>query len=538
MTAYPQPVVFHAYLLGGYGLYLTYRKLRLAPREMIRFLAVAASALVIGVALALPVYRDLAILYAESARVAPDPSFFTVVLPKFASLTDAVRFFVLSTVPELFGNPISTAFPFSYDGLSVTPLGIFFAVIGLLAAFEKTWGWWLAIVIFCVLAFMHPLYELGVKYLGFNLSRSNPLGSITLPLTVTVAYGVDALAKRFEPGKLSWAVLVAAASILAIIAIGLVYGLALKLPIRWGMFLVMLVLAGLLAAQYHKTRPALFVMALVTVLVSISYPLMLRQDPTHIATTSPLVEKVRANLPDGSRFGVAAPGIIALPPNLNSGLGLPSVHSYNSLSSRRYHTLIKALGGEVQAYGRWNSAISPDYTGAMFWMSNIGLMLSPTRLVDQNLHYLGEESGIHLHKVISRMGDSLQVTFPNTSVSGDGLYIEDPRLLPGNSPIKLLDEGDVLEFKVIPGASSVLILSQKFHRDWHASGLTQQRWVSLQTTEINGIFQGVLVPPDTQRVRLEFKPFTRYAWVAHVFWLLLLALLGSKAWQKKRNAGV
>jgi hypothetical protein len=33
------------------------------------------------------------------------------------------------------------------------------------------------------------------------------------------------------------------------------------------------------------------------------------------------------------------------------------VHTYDSLSSPRYHALIRALGGEVQTYGRYNSTI-------------------------------------------------------------------------------------------------------------------------------------------------------------------------------------
>lgn len=531
MTAYPQPVVFHAYILGGYGLYLAYRKQQLGAFVAGRFLTLSATALIVGAALALPVYIDLAYLSTESARVAPAPSFFTVVLPKFGSFTDAVRFFVLGTEPELFGNPVGAGFPFSYDGLSVTPVVVFFAVIGLLVTIRKTWGWWLAITVLFFLAFVHPFYMLGIKYLGFNLSRSTPLGSIMLPLTIIVAYGVDALVKRAKVGEHSRVVWFAAASCLAVIIVGLFYGVTQAIPIRWGMALVMLMLVGLLAAQHQKSRPVLLIAALILVLATISYPLMLRQDPAQIATTSPLVEKVRANLPAGSRFAVAAPGLSVLPPNLNAGLGLASVHSYNSLSSRRYHTLIKELGGEVQTYGRWNGAISPDYNSAMFWMSNISLMLSSTKLTHENLEYLGNESGVYLHKIISRMGDGLQVTSLQTSAVTEELHIAEPRLLPRHIPTKLLDQGDLLEFEVAPREPSVLILSQKFHRDWQAQAFDQSGWVSAKTTVINGVFQGVLLPKNVQRVRLEFKPYTRYAWVAHVFWLILLALIGFKAWE-------
>lgn len=534
MTAYPQPVVFHAYILTGYGLYLTYRKQQIGALEAGRFLARSATALISGTALALPVYIDLANSYAESARVAPDPSFFTVVLPKFGTFTEGLRFFVLGTTPELFGNPVQADYPFSYDGLSVTLLIIFFAIIGLFVSYKQTWGWWLANGVLCLFAFVHPLYVLGVKYLGFNLSLSIPLGSIMLPLMIIVAYGADALVKRFESGELSRVVWVATASILAVIVVGLGFGLNQAIPIRWGMVPAMLIAVGLLAAQHQTTRPVLLIAALITVLATISFPLMLRQNPAQIATTSPLVEAVRANLPTDSRIAVAAPGIAALPPNLNAGLGLASVHSYNSLSSRRYHSLIKALGGEVQTYGRLNSAIAPDYNSAMFWMSNIGLILSPTRLNHENLEYVGEESGVHMHKVISRMGDSLQI-IPRQAVAGDDLHIADPRFLLKHMPSKLLDQGDLLEFEVEPEAQSVLILSQKYHRDWQAQAFAQSGWVPAKTTVVNDVFQGVLLPQNTQRVRLEFKPYAYYSWIAHVFWLLLLVLLGVKAWKRKRS---
>lgn len=535
MTAYPQAVVFHAYLLGGYGLWLAYHQARVSRLELAKFLTLALSALVVGAALAFPVYRDLFILSSESARVAPDSSFFTMMLPKFASFTELVRFFVLSTVPEIFGNPIAPSFPFSYDGLSVTLIATFFAVVALLTAFKKTWGWWLAILVLCLLAFIHPLYVLGVKYFGFNLSRSTPLGSIMLPLTVITAFGIDALAKRTDHTQFSRAVFVGGTVTLIVVALGVAFGILQHVPIRWGLVVGLLAVSGLLIAQYDQTRPMLLMLALASVLVMTSYPLMLKQDPAQIAMTSPLVEQVRGNLPSGSRYAVAAPGVSVLPPNLNATLGLASVHSYNSLSSTRYHTLIKSLGGEVQTYGRWNGAISPDYAGGMFWMSNISLILSPGKLVHENLESLGEESGIQLYRVVSRMGESLQVVPPQLDMSAKKLLLDDPRGMVTNTPVKILDQGDVFEFEVKPSAPSLFLLSQKFHRDWGALAETSQGWQAAQTVEVNGVFQGVLVPQETRRVRLEFKPLARYAWIAHVFWLLLFLLVGIKSWQGYRR---
>jgi len=531
MTAYPQAVVFHAYLLGFYGLHLALRKWRIAPGEAGRFIGLALSALVCGGVLALPVYLDIAIVSAESARLATDPSFFTAILPHFTTLGQLSRFLVLSTVPEIFGNPIAATYPFPYDGLSITLLVIFLALVSLLAAFRQNWGWWLAIAVILLLTFVHPLYVFAVKHLGFHLSRSIPLGCIMLPLTIIMAQGVDILVKRAEPVKLSRIILLATAAVLAVIFLGVLYGLWYELPIRKRMVLFMLLLAGLFAAQYRKTRPALLVVALIAVLVAISYPLMLRQDRAAIATTSPLVEKLRASLPEKARFAVAAPGITVLPPNLNATLGLASVHSYNSLSSRRYHTLIQALGGAMHTYGRLNLMIAPDYAGTMFWMSNVGLMLAPARLVHENLDYLGEESGIHLHRVRSRMGEHLLVTPPPSDSSA---ALSDPRLLASQPLRKLIDAGDLLEFALSPGAPALLILSQKFHRDWQAEALTPQGWQPASTREVNGVFQGVLVPQDTERLRLAFKPLARHAWIAHIVWLLLLAMIVATAWRKHR----
>jgi len=169
-------------------------------------------------------------------------------------------------------------------------------------------------------------------------------------------------------------------------------------------------------------------------------------------------------------------------------------------------------------------------------MSNISLILSSGKLAHENLEFLSEESGIHLYRVVSRMGDSMQVTPPQLDMSASKLVIDDPRRMVTYTPVKILDQGDVLEFEVTPSsASSVFLLSQKFHRDWEARTYTNEGWLPTQTVEVNGVFQGVLLPQDTHRVRLDFRPLARYAWIAHVFWIFLFALIGLKFLQTSRR---
>lgn len=368
MTAYPQLVVFHAYLLGGYGLSLAFSRWRAERSAALRFAALCVSALALGMALAMPVYRDLLVLSSESARVAPGPSFFTAALPRVASLAEALRFVALSTVPEVFGNPIAATFALPYDGLSMALPTAFFAVAGLACALRRTWGWWLAIALLVLFAFKHDLYVFGVQNLGFHLSRSTPIGSITLPLAVISAFGADALASRSSTGERLRALVWSTVACLALLLTALVYGLGHGLAIRWPSAMGLALVIGLLAAQRQRMRPLWLGAAVAITAATTAFPLMLRQDPRQIASTSALVERVRQQLPPGARLSVAAPGIAALPPNLNAGLDLPSVHTYNGLSAKRYHHLVAQLGGQVSTYGRWNGFIAPDYGGVPFWM--------------------------------------------------------------------------------------------------------------------------------------------------------------------------
>ena len=534
MTGYPQLVVFHSYLLCGYGFHLAYRAFRASSATGIQFLVRASTAGLVGAALTVPVFRDVAVAGEESLRVKLDFAFFEGRLPKVTDFVDAVRLVVTHVTPEIFGRPVAPKFPFPYDGQSITLLLLFFLVVSLFTTFRKFIGWWLAAAVIFLLSFSHSLYAFGVDHLGFNLSRNNPLDSLLLPFTVIVAAGVDALVKRGATTKVVRSMMIASVVCFTAIILAVSFGLTRGAPIYWRAVFLMTVMIAMLAAQGPKTRVVSLIIAQGIVVFSTSAPLLLHQSPTNIASTSPLSETIRQYTSDGSRFAIVSPGIPILFPNLNASLGLSSIHSYDSLSPMRYHGLIEALGGEVVFYDRLNLSIAPDYSSSLFWMSNIGVVLSSVPLLRDNLALLGKVSGLLLYQVKSRMGEALLVEATANSSDANKLTIDDPRLIATSVPRSLVNVADATEVELTSDAPSVLILSRKFHRDWKAFALVSGVWTPAATLEINGVFLGAKIPAGATRAQFEFLPWTRYEWVGHVFWLLMFAVVAFDIERRRR----
>jgi hypothetical protein len=126
------------------------------------------------------------------------------------------------------------------------------------------------------------------------------------------------------------------------------------------------------------------------------------------------------------------------------------------------------------------------------------------------------------------MGCCLEVVPAAVWFTPDGVRVPATAELAANRPVKSLDLSDRLELERLSGKASLLILSQKYHRDWKAKVLVASGWMDAQTVPVNGVFQGVLLPDGAQKLRLAFLPFARFAWVAHVFWMLVLILLANQ----------
>lgn len=535
ITAYPQLVVHHGYILLGCSVYFGYQAWQESGRAgLSKFLWWTTSGFMVGLVTTGPVLLDLAFIASESNQALKEFSFFTMYLQGMGYLIDAIRFFVFITLPEFFGNFADQTYTLPYYGFSITLLTIFLLLISLFSDFKRTFGWWISVVAFVILTFSYVLYEFGVRYLGFNLSPVLPINNIALSLAVLTGFGVDKLLSDSKTEHRFRAVIAAFIGTAAVVALALTYGFLHDLKMRWDIVGCTFAVLGLLATQIDKPRPALMLVALAVVTATTAFPVMFRQSATSILISSPLVETIRDELSLGGRYAIANPGLPVLPPNLNASLGLESVHNSNSMASRRYQTWLEAMNEGKEWKGGRNSSLSPDYGGAVFWMSNISVVLAPAKLTHDNLTYLKKEGEVYFYRVISRMGDSLQTISPyQLNPNDNDLDMGDLRLSAKHSPVKRLDKGDLLEFDLVAGPQSVFTLSQKYHRDWQAQVLEQSVWRSAKTVVINGVFQGVLLPPNTQKIRLEFKPYVRFAWIAHVFWMILLALLGLKAWRMR-----
>ena len=545
MTVYPQMTVQNSYLLGSWAGVVLWRSLRhQGGRRAATLAAYGASAVLVGTLLALPVFLDLWLAAKESARLNVSPDFYTALFPKIHSWQDAAQWFVSVSAPDLFGNPSAPDYPFVYNGRSAVPWVWLLAIATITLCLRKVWGWWLAVAICIVLVLSEPLYHFGVAHLGFGLSRSNPLAVAVLPMLWLAVYALDSVlrskvssatnAKASQTGAVS-ARLTAFATCLAIVgcafALAKTSGHAVD-DIR--VFLIglsFLAFAGLWSGYVAVAASVGVILAV----GAYGWPLLLIHNAASIRWTSPLVEAVRANLPEGSRYAWVTEPPMSLWPNVNATLGLATIHTYNSLSPKSYQALVRELGGEVLVYGRINTWINPPATSASLQLANIALFLSARPLPNKYGTPLAAVGSVFIYRNDQRMGAWMNM--PLSEATGDpssGYRIEQPAQATRWVVERVRNDGDAQEFAMTVTQPSLFVLSQKFHSQWIAEWRDGSEWHNASTVSVNGFFQGVIVPQGTQSVRISFRPWVRYAWCAHLFFAVAgIFIMLNFAWKSR-----
>ncbi len=521
VTGYAQFIVFQVYLLAGFSVLQVWRTYG-SWRQRIMILCQLAGLALSGAFMSAPVYLDLAIDAGRSNRGPRGPELAFSILDIYCNYHDFGELAkYLSLVYDTFwyGNPLDDAFPFKgqfeFLGLSFTPFyGSLLVVSLLLTRRRPELFLWQGIGALCLVGTVWPAaYWFAIQRLGFHLSQFEMLRGATMPAFVVVAYTVDVLVREGLSRRVLACVLVAALWTFgtAAAAIGA------PAPLHAGYVVVgLLLVAGTMALLWTRNVHLLHGLAAVTV-CAYGYRIMLTRPPGTIHMNSTFVEKVRAALPEGSRFakcGKEAYGLIVH--NQESILGLKSIHSFNSLASGSFNRLAERLnvagGGVMGIYCGWVEPAA-RLNDPILSYCGVGLVLSKQPLDPTRYQLVDEYFTVKFYQPVAPpilMAQLPMVVGPNAC----DVHLEESLAAHAPQPVQLMESFDDWRRYAVKAAETptLFFISQQYHPSWKATSGRQ----SLRTVEINGFFQGVVVPPGVQTVTMEFRPWSLWSWVPWV----------------------
>jgi hypothetical protein len=193
LTGYPQDVILHLYLVGGYTLFRLLGSGGRIKRRIQDGLALGASFL-LGAITAFPVLADMVVLSLRSARLDAGDAFFLSLLPRIEGFKDLWLYGSLVFDAFWAGNPIRPEYPFPFEGFSLNPLYFGLFVLSFAGGqWRRVWAWQLFFALCAITTLWPPAYLFAVRYLGFHFSSSQLIGGGLIPAFVLGAYSVNAL---------------------------------------------------------------------------------------------------------------------------------------------------------------------------------------------------------------------------------------------------------------------------------------------------------------------------------------------------------
>ena len=287
------------------------------------------------------------------------------------------------------------------------------------------------------------------------------------------------------------------------------------------------------ALSFVSTRHSLLLVLVVLVSVlHYSARLRLMRPEVEISRSSPFVETIRTATETGSRFAWVYERLEhIIPANQEALLGLRSIHTYNSLSSRLYQAWTLRLDERgTQAYGRHFRRIVSDarLRGDEFGYSGIGVLIGREPLAPD----LGTELARFGEFTIYRTAEPprLEAQIKSYERSGQRTVVVHGALR--NAELveveRIENRDDYLRFRVTPSTQpTLLFVSRQNHPHWQARSDGRQ----LETVLVNDFYQGVIVPAHTDELELRFMPNARWSWVPQVLFAVGFAACGIRRLQ-------
>ncbi len=537
MSAYPVMVVYHVYLAAGFLVYLYWRlpEFPRRGRDMVRLSAGLASAACVGCLAAFPAVMDTWIATAQSARMHPSVEFLRANLPPMASAWDWSRFVAFWTFPQVMGDPIATDFSPLFNGRSLAPFVVFLLCA---APWRRTWGWWLAVLAMVLADASAPVFAFGAEYLGLGLSRSVPSVHAIVPLVMIAAISMDALLAPKVASSSGDAAGGQRARFIRLLLATVLYGLLLANAVAvshhlngvasYRTTLLFALYAPVMWVALQRRWIVLYVLVVLFHLSVFDRTELLVQSRKAIVQSSPLTTELQHLLSDGSRYAVLKSADDFMPANMNAQMLLRSVHTYDSLSPVRYQELIRRLGGESANYGRTNRAIDAGSVGSMdFMLSNIGALVTREPVNSPLVEWDGSFNGLLVYSVKHRWGSFVRVPMSRVRQEGDAVTLADPSAITPQAASLVRDRGDDVELALRDhlDTPSVLVMSQSYNAQWRMQVRVRETWISARPVLVNGAFQGIVLPPEADRVKATFRPWIRWAWLGHAMFGAIALLL-------------
>lgn len=535
LTGYPQTIVWNLYLSVGFVLWRL-RVRRPGARGALAGLGALALGSLLGGLAAAPVYLDLAENAARSTRLDARTAFFLEILPPLDGWRDLAGFWIERFDAALLGNPIGRDYPLKFNGITATPLWSGLGVASLLFV-RRLWAGQLFCLVCLVMTLWPAAYAFGIEHLGLDVSRTIPLSAAILPGFLLAALAADRLLRepaRARRGALALYGLATAFVLACVLAAGV--------PLAPGYAAASLVLwLGLGAFLVTRSGPILVVLALATTFLH-GYSLQLERPRGEIHTSSPLTRLIKQETRGGGRFAWVEAGFgIVLPSNQETLLGVRSIHTYNSLSSRAYQELTRRFSPRgAETYGRhFTNILAPELLDPLqLSRAGVGLLLAGRPLPPSLAEPISEGGAYRpllppllqaqfLPSYYARRAEGGVALAGRPAFASEALGVE-----------RTVEHDDALELRTTPrDGETLLFLSQQYHPRWRAESGDGS---TLATVEVDGFYQGVLLPPGTREVRLAFRPLVRLAWIPQVAFLVAAAALllagGARALARRRSA--
>ena len=536
VSGYPQQIVWHLVVVA------VALAPHLARREGLgRKLVGWTSAAAIGVLLAAPILLDTALAAERSARAQLGDDFYLAAIPALDTAGAWWSQLLQWIDPNLAGDPWAGA----REGDAARFNGVAFGIAGpcLLAAAWFVHGARRHAGLACLLlavAVSRALYAPLLEAPLFTLSRFTPAAVALLPLAAAAAFVVEHVSRPADRHRRGMACRLAVSfpPVLAVLVPGawifvhetqptgteiarLAATVLVALAVAWGAW---------------RRRPAVLAACVAAAAALAACPLLLTQPRGSIADDAPLAVSLREACGAAGRYAIVADrNLRLLPPNQEGLLGLASVHSYDSLSSREYQAWCARLSrAGTEIAGRWfrrfddPGLLDPRalaQAGVVVLASNMPL----AGIADPLPARHGPLALWRLREPAWTPGVLHPDACSKPAGGGDIEVARDARPAPASG-------GDE-QWTFAPAASgSAFFAGRQYHPHWRARARGAGGVVELDPVRIDGLHLGFELPQGAEVLELEFAPWARWAWAPPLVVALSAALLGARQLLRRRNS--